>query len=404
MPAALEAVVVGPGATCSIPQGERLVLPSNRDVRLGRTPAHSITITSRGQGGRTNCTVRPYGNGHALLHAGHSEPITINGRPWMDRRPRPLCDGDVIEPGGDLQLRYVVVDRPLFPVPVDRIGDWLCFLGADLLWRAVPRATPDASPLAVRFVHGEGHIDDVDIDQLIEAGSVDDDAAPRMRAVVNEGGRTAVLYDDVAGVDLASLLRLSRAQGATFDRSIGCAILEPVLRCLLVGETLPSTSATAMASSVVVGFAGTVRCRHFIDARAENLSTTSLELAELVVDVLGADGPGGLPGPEVHDQHGVVVDAVEREARRERRARDRAWSIPELGPLLAEMLAGNDDVAPLLLLRGVSRIAATLPPVTAQTLADLVRGLCPDVVSAEEAVRDELAVLSADLIAALLER
>jgi hypothetical protein len=211
-----------------------------------------------------------------------------------------------------------------------------------------------------------------------------------------------LLTEDVAGIHLDDIIVTTHEQGASLDPSVLFAILGPV--AAILGES--DVPADADPWNIHVGFDGVVRFDGFLTPWLPLAGAASLSPVELAENLL----LGGVLGPPVPhlDLTPYAEEPYELQNERTRRHRvqvltERAQEVPGLGPLLAQIVdADRTLVSRRTLAAAVARWGETLPPAPPGALRELIRGLFPSRVAAEENLREQLALLDDASIAVLL--
>src|SRR5688500_13063567 len=118
MPAYLELVVCGPGASCAVAVGERVPLADDgRAVFAALLGAPDMTAALDG-------VIEAGAHGHVL--SSMFSGVRLNDQLLAHGAQQVLRDGDLISPARDLVVKYVVAGAR-FPVQLDALGPLLLF-------------------------------------------------------------------------------------------------------------------------------------------------------------------------------------------------------------------------------------------------------------------------------------
>jgi hypothetical protein len=374
MRAWLELVECSGAATCSLAAGERFALPPDRVVGLGRRADCDIVISSPAQGGRLNCTIRSRGTHHEFMHAGHSQPIFINGVEAGHSYARDLVDGDEIMPGIGLRLRYVVdngeggVDDG-FDTDLATAGPFVVFDQCSDVWRCVPIDDPSAPPRRLLGITGPDPLRRWR--RALAAGG----GTTAVRASWDDGDRRLVVVDDIAGASLEELLVAGKTYGGHLDATFVAALLRPSL------HTIVST-----------------RVDVFVDARAWCVTFDGAVVFDGFVHAALSGLPHFVRGQSAGQE---LIEVVAHIRRRSAAIPDGDFALP------SRRDPGGDAPREASALTALQRLRAWIdaqPAVSSSTWQGLVAGLFPARVARERALRERLALLDADTIARLPRR
>jgi hypothetical protein len=247
MTASLELMHLAVGARAAgLVPGERVPLPSSSSFRIGRADGNDLVL--HGVRGFATVIVEPCLGSHSVMSVA-DVPLSINGRP-VGRRHL-FEDGDVLGTSDGVAFRY---HASADAIPCLRaLGPWLLVdpqhsRGRNDVWRAVSRADVGGDIVVINRLPGSDPIGRY-------RGSISLPGLASMRAETTEAGEQVEVWSDVSGPTLGELLEAGRRQGGVIDDGVLKAILVPVAEAT-AALAVHDLHTSIRTHQVIVGFDG----------------------------------------------------------------------------------------------------------------------------------------------------